>query len=160
MKILIATVALLLTGTSTMAETWPALGQYVKICDLIILCTTEITDDQPIFKVEEVWKGNYKETDFNKYLQARIPKPNYLPAGLGLHSSRNSHNGQKVVFFFTSTEQKYSGSSTSFDVRDGKLIYAESGNPGMVEEYTLENFKKAIFGFVESQKTNGEQSRD
>ena len=135
-----------------MAELWLPLSQYVKMCDLIILCTTEIVDDQPIFKVEEVWKGEYRATDFNEILQSRIPKPGYLPIGFNLHSGRNSHNGQKVVYFFTPAEKQYSGSSTSFDVNNGKLIYAESGNPGMAKEYTLENFKKAISELVESQK--------
>lgn len=125
------------------------------MCDLIILCETEMLDDKPVFKVLEEWKGEFKATDFNKYLQARIPKPGYLPAGLGLHSGRKSHIGQKVVFFFTHLkERKYDGSSTSFDVRDGRLIYAETGNPGVPQEYTLSEFKKAIAEIVRSDKND------
>jgi hypothetical protein len=157
MKLLTAAIALLLTSTNSMAEAWPPLGHYVKMCDLIILCTTEMADDKPIFKVEEVWKGEYRTTDFNEFLQSRIPKQGYLPTDFNLHSGRKSHNGQKVVFFFTPAEHKYGGSSTSFDVRDGKLIYAETGNPGMAEEYTLENFKKVITALVESEN-EGEQA--
>ena len=157
MKMVTAALALLLTSTGSFAESWLPLGPYVKMCDLIILCTTEMADDQPVFKVEEVWKGEFKATDFNEFLQARIPKPGYLPVGFHLHSGRNSYNGQKVVFFFTPAEHKYSGSSTSFDVNDGKLIYAETGNPDEVKVYTLENFKKAIIALVESEN-EGEQA--
>ena len=95
-------------------------------------------------------------TNFNEHLQSRIPKPGYLPAGLGLHSGRKSHAGQKVVFFFTPAKEKYSGSSTSFDVQDGKLIYAETGW-SMAKAYTLEEFKKAILKVIEEQR-KGEQN--
>jgi hypothetical protein len=126
------------------------------MCDLIILCETEMADERPIFKVIEEWKGKYKAADFNEALQSRIPKPGYLPSGLGLHSGRKSHAGQKVVFFFTPAKERYSGSSTSFDVRDGKLIYAETGWD-MAKEYTLEDLKKAILKATEEQR-RGEQS--
>ena len=134
-----------------MAEWWPTLVQYVRMCDLIVLCETEMVAGKPIFRVVEEWKGEYRAADFNEHLQSRIPKPGYLPAGLGLHSGRKSHAGQRVVFFFTPAKEKYSGSSTSFDVRDGKLVYAET-NWELAKEYSLADFKKTVIGIVESGK--------
>jgi hypothetical protein len=132
------TVICVLTCAISRAELWPSLPEYIKSCDLIVLCETEMAEDKPVFKITEQWKGEYKPTDFNKYLQARIPKPGYLPAGLGLHSGRKSQPRQEVIFCFTQVKvRKYDGSSTSFDVRDGKLVYAETGDPGVPKEYTL-----------------------
>jgi hypothetical protein len=143
-----------LVSASARAEYWPTLDRYVGTCDLIVLCKTEFVDGKPIFKIEEEWKGKFSATDFNEFLEARIPKSGYLPAGLSLHSGRKPHEGQQVVFFFTHRkERKYDGSSTSFDMRDGKLIYGESGNPGVPKEYTLAEFKKAILAIVKSQQS-------
>ena len=140
-----------LTCATSMAEMWPTLDQYVKTCDLIVLCETEMVDGKPIFKVVEEWKGTYSPTNFNAHLQSRIPKPGYLPDSLGLASGRKSNTGQKVVFFFTPAKDKYSGSSTSFDVRDERLIYAETGWD-MAKEYTLPDFRAAVLGLVKEGK--------
>lgn len=128
------------------AESWPTLDDYVGRCTLIVLCETEIQNDKPVFKVVETWKGEFDLKHFNELLQPRAPGPTYLPAGLRLHSGRQSHPKQKVVFFFTGDPKKrsYSGSSTSFDVRDGRLIYGETGNPGVPTEYTLKKFKREV----------------
>lgn len=148
-----AAVVCVLTCASAKAETWPALAEYVKLCDLIVLCETEVVDDKPVFRITEEWKGKYKPGDFNEHLQSRIPQPGCLPAGLSLHSGRKSHPGQKVIFFFTHVKEgKYDSSSTSFDVRDGKLVYAETGDWGVPKEYTLNEFKKAILAIVKSVK--------
>ena len=79
---------------------------------------------------------------------------NYLPGGLDLHSGRKSYAGQEAVFFFTGdpAKEKYSGSSTSFDVNDGKLIYAETGDWGVRKACSLEEFKKAIAKIVAEKK--------
>src|SRR5687768_17713292 len=90
-------VACVLACSISQAESWPTLAEYVKRCDLIVLCETEIVEDKPVFRIIEQWKGKYEPTDFNRFLQARIPKAGYLPAGLGLHSGRKSHTGQQVV---------------------------------------------------------------
>jgi transcriptional regulator with XRE-family HTH domain len=159
-KTMSTAVVCVLICTTSVAESWPTLDEYVKRCDLIVLCETEIVDEQPIFKVTEEWKGKYKTTDFNEHLQARVPNPGYLPAGLGLHSGGKSYARQKVVFFFTHAKEKYNGSSTSFDVRGGKLIYAETGWPGMRKEYTLNEFKKAILATVKSEKERESRTGD
>ena len=139
---------------SACAETWPSLENYVKACRLIVLCNTEIVEGQAQYKVEEVWKGQFNPEDFNEPLRKRIPKAGYLPRGLTLHSGRKPFDGQKAVFFFThfDKEGKYSGSSTSFDVNNGKLVYAETSESGLAKEYTLGEFKKAVLSFVESEK--------
>jgi hypothetical protein len=143
-----AAVFTLLFGLSCMAamgESWPSLEQYARRCKLIVLCESEMVDGEPIFKVVETWKGTYSPNDFNRYLRARIPAEGYLPRGL--HSGRASHNGQKVIFFFTlgidPPQREYNGASTSFDVNGGKLIYAETGY-FMATEYTVAEFKEAI----------------
>ena len=134
-------------------EKWPTLDDYVAHCTLIVLCETEFRDDKPIFKVAETWKGQFEIKDFNELLQARAPGPGYLPAGLGLHSGRKSHPKQNVVFFFTGDPKKipYDGSSTSFDVREGKLIYGETGDSGVWREYTLKQFKCEVRRIVAGQ---------
>jgi hypothetical protein len=53
MKKILTTAILLLMTTSLMAETWPTLDQYVKMCDLVVLCETEIVDSKPIFRVTD-----------------------------------------------------------------------------------------------------------
>lgn len=135
------------------AELWPSLDDYVARCTLIVLCETEFQDDSPVFKVVETWKGDFDLKHFNEFLQTRASGPGYLPAGLGLHSGRQSHLKQNVVFFFTGdpTKRPYDGSSTSFDVRGGKLIYGETGNPGVPKEYTLKQFKREVKKFVAAQ---------
>jgi len=57
-----------------------------------------------------------------------------------------------VVFFFTPDKEGYSGSSTSFDVRDGRLTYAETADFNTPKDYTLEKFKRAIVEIVRTQK--------
>jgi enterochelin esterase-like enzyme len=145
--------SLLVVAEVAHAESWPTLDKYVDHCTLIVLCDTEFKNDQPVFKVVETWKGKYDLKDFNKFLQERAPGANYLPAGLGLHSGRKSHDKQKAVFFFTGDPQKrpYDGSSTSFDVREGKLIYAETGDLEVPKEYTLKQFKAEIEKIVAAQ---------
>jgi hypothetical protein len=52
------------------------------------------------------------------------------------------------TFFFTPAEKKYCGSSTSFDVGNGKLIYAETRNPGM-RSGIVEASREAVLARVE-----------
>lgn len=143
---------LLVCVEASHAESWPTLDSYVARCSLIVLCETEIHNRKPVFKVVESWKGKYNLKLFTKTLQHRAPSQKHLPAGLGLHSGRESYLKQKVVFFFTTNQKRpYSGSSTSFDVRKGKLTYAETGHPGMPMEYTLKQFKSAVKKIVDAQ---------
>lgn len=146
----LACAMLVVLSSTASAETWPTLEEYVKQCHVIVLCDTEMLEGKPVFKVIEEWKGKYRTSDFNEWLRPRAPGPAYLPAGLSLHSGRKPREGQKVVFFFTGDPQKekYSGSSTSFDVNGGKLIYAETGDPGVPRQYSLDDFKQAILRIV------------
>jgi hypothetical protein len=146
---------LLVIATVVHAELWPTLDHYVSRCTLIVLCETGFQDDKPVFKVIETWKGTFDLKDFNAILRERAPGPNYLPQGLGLHSGRRSNPQQKCVFFFTGDPKTrpYDGSSTSFDVRDGKLTYAETGNVGEPKEYTLKEFKAGITKIIADQAT-------
>ncbi|MFN0018787.1 MAG: alpha/beta hydrolase [Pirellulaceae bacterium] len=151
--ILIMSCTLLVIAQAAHAESWPTLDKYVDHCTLIVLCETELKNDQPLFKVVETWKGKYDLKDFNELLRERAPHANYLPAGLG---GRKPLAKQKIVFFFTGDPKKrlYDGPSTSFPVREGKLIYAETGDGlEFPKEYTLKQFKAEIEKFIAAQAT-------
>ena len=148
-RLVSATLLSLISCSVVCAEHWPTLERYVNNCSLIVLCETEIRDERAVFKVIEAWKGQFHIADFKPFLQERAPGPGYLPANLRLHSGHKPQAKQKVVFFFTGDpyRQRYSGSSTSFEVRNKRLVYAET-NHVQRKEFTLDQFKKSILAIV------------
>ena len=126
------------------AETWPTLPQYVDSSVLIVLCRTERSKDGLRYKVEETWKGVYSPALFY-----HTPEEGYLYTG-SWHGNEGQKEGVQTVFFFTAgnhpswTKGKLLDHSTSFQVADGKLIYASTSDSGFRKEYTLSDFRKAI----------------
>lgn len=139
------------------AETWPSLETYVKWCVLIVKCKTEVEGNEVKYKVVEVWKGKYSPDLFY-----HRPPDGYIYTGTW-HGNDAPTDGREVIFFFTNnnhpswTRGKLLDHSTSFLVKDGKLIYA-STNFGLRKEYTVEEFKKAILGAIEKQAKEERQT--
>lgn len=126
------------------AEVWPTLNNYVDQCVLIVLCRTEPFKDGFRYKIEETWKGVYSPELF--YYK---PDEGYLYAG-SWHGNEGQKGGARTVFFFTASNSpdwakgKLVDHSTSFQIKDGKLTYALTGDWGVPKDYTVEEFRKAI----------------
>ena len=131
-------------SVSTRSESWPTLAYYVDSCVLIVLCRTERYEDGFRYKLEETWKGVYTPDLFY-----HKPDEGYLYTG-SWHGNEKQKEGLQTVFFFTSsnhpawTKGKLLDHSTSFQITDGKLTYASTGDFGIRREYTLPEFRKVI----------------
>ena len=137
--------------TAVRAELWLPLEAYVELCVLIVKCKTEVGEKKVKYKVEEVWKGRYSPDLFHHKTDE-----GYLHTGTG-HGNESPTNGREVIFFFTGgnhpswTKGKLLHHSTSFVVKDGKVIYASTDLSNR-KEYTVEDFKKAILAVMAKQK--------
>ena len=158
----IATIAVLasLVSTVAVAETWPPLETYVKWCVLIVKCKTEVEGKKVKYKVDETWKGEYSPDLFH-----HTPPDGYLYTGTW-HGNEAPTNGREVIFFYTKgnhpswTKGKLLDHSTSFVVKDGKLVYASTSRSGLRKEYTVEEFKKAILAALDKQKKEDAEPTD
>jgi hypothetical protein len=129
------------------AEDWPTLPEYVAKCVLII----EARQIGPFsaeksarlsFEVIECWKGDFKPEIF-EYLT----KENYLVAEQGEHGVNITSSGQRIIFFFTRHNQpegRLISHSTAFPIKEGKVVYAATGNPGTTLVFEVDEFKKKI----------------
>lgn len=117
------------------------MDNYVDSCVLIVLCQTESFKDGFRYKIEETWKGVYSPKLFEYE-----PDEGYLYTG-AWHGNENQKEGTRTVFFFTATKRtkgKFVDHSTAFQIKDGKLTYASTGDPGVPKDYTVAEFRKTI----------------
>jgi hypothetical protein len=129
------------------AEDWPTLSEYVAKCVLIIEARqigpfSAEKDARLSFEVIECWKGDFKPDVF-EYLT----KENYFMADQGEHGVNIGSSGQKIIFFFTQHNQpegKLKSHSTAFPIKDGKVVYAATGNPGTIAVFSVDEFKQKI----------------
>ena len=122
------------------AELWPTLETYVRKCILIVKAKAVTTEDGRLtFRVLETWKGRYSPDDFVETTSdGRFFAWGGKPA-----------DGQEIVLFFTWRNQRIKGKlsnfSTSFPIRNGRIIYGATGNPPQFpQEFTVDEFKKRI----------------
>jgi hypothetical protein len=147
--LVVATAMVVVVPTRGSAETWPSLETYVNQCVLIVKCRTEFKEKTVRYRVVETWKGRYSPDLFY-----HKPPAGYLYSGTW-HGNESSSEGREVIFFFTADNQpawtkgKLLDHSTSFVVKDGKVIYASTDRSGYRKEYTVAAFKKVIVAVVE-----------
>jgi hypothetical protein len=124
-------------------------GQFIR--RLFKTRSLDISVHNSGYKVDEVWKGKYSpDLFYNK------PPAGYLYTGTE-HGNEKPTDGREVIFFFTNDNQPAwtKGTilvhSTTFVVTDGKLIYAETGDDGVRQEFSVSGFKKAILEAAEKE---------
>ncbi len=132
--------------STSRAELWPTLENYVGRCVLIVKAKTVVDEDgQLTFKVLESWKGKYDPSIF-----CRTTRDGRFFATQGEHGV-NVRDGQEIIFFFTRHNQPVEGKldrhSTAFPIREGKVVYAAT-NYGLRKEYTVADFEKVIRSLV------------
>ncbi|HUT29996.1 MAG TPA: hypothetical protein VMX13_09400 [Sedimentisphaerales bacterium] len=141
---LVATIILVATERPCVAELVPSLENYVERCVLIVKARTIFEKDGRLtFRVLETWKGKYCPEDF---VEATEDGRFFAD---GPTSAGSVADGQEIVLFFTWRNQRVKGKlssfSTSLPIRNGRLIYGETGDPpSFPREYTVEEFEKQI----------------
>lgn len=143
LKAILIVAATLLVSAVARAETWIGLNNYVKSCDLIVLCRTEVKAGSVKYRVSETWKGEYRPDLFY-----HKPSTGFLHTG-EWHGNESPTDGREIIFFFDGgsqpewTKGKLLDHSTSFVVTDGKVVYAATDR-NLRQEYSVADFKKAI----------------
>jgi hypothetical protein len=133
---------------------WPTLENYVRDCVLIVKTRAVLEEDGRFtYEVLESWKGVYDPEKF-----VRTTPSGRLFAAMSSHGLTDVVEGQEVIFFFTEGNQPPGGKlawhSTSFPVRDGKVVYGSSidildlTGTHVRREYELEEFRRAIIDLV------------
>ena len=122
------------------AESWMPLGHYVDLCSLIVKAKTVVAEDKTLtFEVLETWKGSFDPKEF-----VRIRGERFL-ARAGEHGVEVT-DGQGIVFFFVGSDRddkgRYHAHSTSFPIKDEKLVYAATSEAP--QPFTTAAFKRAI----------------
>jgi|ERR1041385_246157 hypothetical protein len=148
---LIAVGSLLLTlvASDLRAESWPSLGKYASNCVLVVKARQigpfSATENSKLsFEVLETWKGRFEPRDFTK-----LSPEGYIQAAQGEHGVRVTA-GQEIVFFFTRQNQpagKLRSHSMAFPIRNGRIVYASTGDPGTQQEMSVEEFKRVFEKF-------------
>lgn len=101
-------------------------------------------DSKLTFEVVETWKGRFDQRDFTG-----LSPEGYIQAAQGEHGVRVTA-GQEIVFFFTRHNQpegKLRTHSTAFPIRTGRVVYAITGEPGIRQEMSVEEFKRVFDRF-------------
>jgi len=129
--------AVLLLLCSVQGESWETLEQFVRSCPLIVKAKASGTKDREIrFKVLESWKGKsaFKDGEYFAY-----------PGEHGVEVK----DGQEIVFFFNFFNQS-KRHTTSFPIKDGKLLYASTYDADMLSRhplrrwYTVAEFRERV----------------
>jgi hypothetical protein len=134
------------------AELWPSLETYVRRCVLIVKAKAIAAENGRLtFHVLETWKGRYSPDDFVE----TTTDARFFASRLG--SGGNIKADQEIVLFFTWRNQrikgKFSTCSTSFPIRNGKIIYGATGDPPQFPvEFTVDQFKKRISSLREKRQ--------
>jgi hypothetical protein len=158
--VLVATIILLGRPISSYAEIWPTLDAYVRGCVLIVKTRAVLEEGGDFtYEVLESWKGVYDPENF-----VRTTPSGRLYATMNSHGLTDIVEGQEVIFFFTESNQPSGGKlawhSTSFPVRDGKVVYGSSidildfSGKHVRREYGLEEFRQAIIDLAAMQCGN------
>jgi hypothetical protein len=138
--------AALLTGSAftAHAEDWPSLEQFASNCVLVVKARQAgdfSTNDGSIlsFEVIETWKGRFDPRDFTE-----LTPQGYIRAAQGEHGV-HVIAGQEIIFFFTRHNQppsKLRSHNAAFPIQNGRVVYASTGNPGVRQEMSLDEFKQ------------------
>jgi len=122
-------IVLLTVVAATQAETWQPLPDYVRSCRLIVKARAAgKKGDQLRFEILESWKG-----------KAKFKNDEYLTDDR--EHGATVKDGQEIVFFFTKGDRH----STSFPIKDGKLLYASTSDDELLRRsYTVAEFKQRI----------------
>jgi hypothetical protein len=131
------------------AEEWPSLDRYASNCVLVVKARqvgnfSDKEDSKLTFEVVETWKGRFDQRDFTG-----LSPEGYIQAAQGEHGVRVTA-GQEIVFFFTRHNQpegKLRIHSTAFPIRTGRVVYAITGEPGIRQEMSVEEFKRVFDRF-------------
>ncbi len=132
----------LVAAATARAEQWPSVEELASPRFLLIVhCRTEAVDGRVLYKVLDVWKGEYSPRAF-----VRQPPTGYI--NTGGPDATNGKAGVEVILCYTRHNQPKEGihaHDMSLLVEDGKVTYP----PGVVEfpggrKYTLEEFKREI----------------
>jgi hypothetical protein len=124
------------------AEAWPSVEELASPRFLLIVhCRTEAVEGQVLYKVLDVWKGEYSPRAF-----VRQPPTGYI--NTGGPDVANGKAGVEVILCYTRHNQPREGihaHDMSLLVKEGKLTYP----PGIVEfpggrDYAVEEFKREI----------------
>ena len=143
-NVLFAGVVMIVGGimiTLCRGEPWMCMEDYAEKCTLIVKAEIVVKDDDElIFTVMEIWKGDY---DTNHLL--RTTKESFFARHREL--GVDVEDGREIVFFFTSETEpvagRISGRSRAFPVKGGYVRYpAKSSQVG--ELLGLGEFKKRI----------------
>lgn len=128
---------------------WPSLKSLVPRCVLVVHCRTEQVDSHVLYRVLDVWKGEYSPTAF-----VRPPPEGYISTSLGA-GLEERNEGREFVLFYTRRHQPKQGISRhdlALPVRDDKVEYPparakEGGLPPSL--HVLADFKRAVKSLVE-----------
>ena len=122
------------------AETWPTLADYVVDMELIVVATVASIDDDVVqLAVDETWLGAFDAT----YMVRPFGDTGF-EATLDEHGLTGIAVGDQAVFFFDQVNDGMFGAhSTSFVVRDGSVVYAETSDFDAVT-YTIAQFADQV----------------
>ena len=143
MRKLLVLLLLLCASRTARAEAWPPLDDYVRMCVAIVKAKTVAKSEHRVeFEVEEVWAGSTEDLVVND-------RGRYV-AYDGEHGVK-VEVGQEIVFFFTRDNQpvrgKLSRHSTSFPIKDNRLIYGATSDDEY-REYAVDEFREAILAII------------
>lgn len=135
------------TESVAVAEAWPSLKPLVRMSVLIVQCQTEKFEGRMMYKVLDVWKGEYSPLAF-----VRQPPTGYIDTGLGDGGDREA--GREVILFFARHNQSQAGISRhdmALTVRDGVVSYPSETEArfSKPEQFSLKEFKRKIKQLVE-----------
>jgi hypothetical protein len=142
------------SGRAAQAEAWPTLDDLASPRFLLIAhCRVEELEGGKIFRLREVWKGEYSPPAF-----AKRPPTGFIETP-GPGGGPEAHAiGDELILFYTRHNQSKEGISQHdmvVRVKDGKVTYP----PGEVElfsgkrEYTLAEFQREITSRIETPKS-------
>jgi hypothetical protein len=137
-------VATLTIASSSFAEYWQPLDEYVSKCVLIVKArATDAPDKNGMctFEILETWKGHFDPAGF----ATGMAEGNVIRAPQGEHGVQVTR-GAEIILFYTrqnQPDQKLHSSSTVFPIDHGKMIYAATSDL-LRQEMPLEVFKQRI----------------
>lgn len=125
------------------SEAWPTLEKLVPRCLLIVHCKAENVDGRVLYKVADVWKGEYSALAF-------VKQP---PTGYILSNDDPPAAGTETILFFTRHNQPKEGISRydmAIPVSDGQVTYPPGRQEGIDSApIRLKEFRRTVVSLVE-----------
>jgi hypothetical protein len=127
------------------AESWPSLDDLASPRFLLIAhCCAEEVEGRTLYKVLDVWKGEYSPQAF-----AKRPPDGYIVVPSLAGSDVDRMAVKEVILFYTRGNQSKEGISQVdmvLPVRDGKVMYPPDAGEfsGEQRTYTLAEFKQEL----------------